>query len=129
MSTDAEKVGAMVSAMHSALENNKELHREITALKAENEKLKSIAGFKSMTEEQLEQLVKAYEFNREALLEAYLKTKEKLALAESLLGKTVKPLEWWTRDYPNDGEYTGMSFQVLNEIKEFLAKIQGEKME
>lgn len=35
MSTDAEKVGAMVSAMHSALEKNKELHREITALKAE----------------------------------------------------------------------------------------------
>ena len=49
MSTDAEKVGAMVSAMHSALEKNKELHREITALKAENLKLTEM-GFKQMVE-------------------------------------------------------------------------------
>ncbi len=119
MSTDAEKVGAMVSAMHSALENNKELHREITALKAEKVELeKLLADHKecrsiSIT---LGECINRQDSKIESL-------QEKLALAvENLRSIKAEALK-------NGIGERHRCEHIASIVNETLAKIQGEKME
>lgn len=39
---------------------------------------------------------------------------------KNALKSTVEPLEWWTKDYPNDGYYTRISYQALVLVKKVL---------
>lgn len=48
-------------------------------------------------------------------------------IAVEALEKTIVPLEWWARDYPNEGHYTTASYLALLKTKEALKQIAEEK--
>ena len=137
MSTDAEKVGAMVAAMISASNVNKKLHQEIDQLKAELSELQ--AGYYFIDSESMRKGSIINELNDEitALKEKIrglecdfqldanraIEYKEKLALAVSSIQNADCSCSILVR-------ISGHAIGCWKpELEETLAKIQGEKME